>query len=377
MPTRLKRIPHTVQLARTRVERRPDGSFAAQPMDLWAPKVAEEEFDWGTALSNVGSGIKNTVGGAVDNVAQHGTDFQKWNMPGFMQVDRNVQPDAGSAKDTDNLKESLGEAMTWSDALKAQWPTLSQADEWRMVQQYASGAPAHDGKTRTWAYGNAPHVAADEINQQFRSLPAAPQKYQGSLTAAQQAYIEAQKRAGYQYTPGQKGAPGTFTYAPPTFGGYSGALLSVNPADSPDRAAHTAAVSKAAEEYHKSLPWTTQLRGAGKEIDTITRDANNARAYADRLKAAGRADQAAPWYLRAHTLNTAAEEIAKTSDARLRKYRTPVMWGAGLLALGIPILGLMKKMFGGGQTQVVINNSQQQPAPYTTRGYNGPVYGGQ
>lgn len=367
MPTRLKRIPHTVQLARTRVERRPDGSFAAQPMDLWAPKIAEEEeLDWGAALGDIGNNIKNTVGGAVDNVSQHGTNFQKWNMPGFMQTDRTVQPTAGYDKDLENLSRSLHKASTWSDKLEFQFPKPSKEDGWRMARQYAGGAPTRNEATGTWAYQNAPHVDANGVNQEYRSLP----------PIQRPAYVEAKKRAGYQYAP-SSASTGTFTYAPPTFGGYSGALLSQDPASSPNKDAHTAAVRKAAEEYHKSLPWTTQLRGAGKEIDTITRDANNARAYADHLKAAGHVDKAAPWYLRAHTLTTAAEEIAKTSDARLRKMRTPIMWGAGLLALGIPILGLMKKMFGGGQPQVVINNGQQQPAPYTTQGYNGPVYGGQ
>ena len=162
------------------------------------------------------------------------------------------------------------------------------------------------------------------------------------------------------------------THRPPVFGPRQAAILNTDPRKYQNRQTYENALRKSFQETYRKMPYWDQLRGGGAFFDDTQRMANEARAYADALLAAGRKKEAYPWIARAATLNAFVEKARPEVDQRLRQSRARILFGGGL---GIAAAGLtyaaLRGLFGASGSNVTVNNAPRQASPWTVRGFQG------
>lgn len=178
---------------------------------------------------------------------------------------------------------------------------------------------------------------------------------------------------------GGEGKKTEFRFNPVQYKGYSSVILNNAPSNYTNATEFKEGITNSLIAADKKTPWIERINTRDK-IDALHADINKTITLGDLFASHGNKQEAQRYYIQAAVLREAASGIRATAEEKFAKGRAMFKGVGGALSIGIPLLLVIKMIFGlappaQAAPNITIQNTGGQPA-YAQRGYSGSVFGG-
>lgn len=328
------------------------------------------KFDWDKATTDA-LGMGKALGGVITNmpknINRHGFDYAKWSDSLTPNTPKNLTSPGVVEKDQRTVPETNN-----SDIIAQNLASVAKADTGKWAKmKHAVGLGEKLDDDQKWARYGAPILGSAtpgyHDKDTFRYVD------EGLTDASTLENRRLINQARNRQWGSQQGD--AYYMRGPSLTGVAAVVGSVDPTTFKNPTEFQDHIRAQVTDYLNKLSPMEKFR-IGDQVDNLHRAASDLTEYGDWWLEAGDRRMASIYYARGAMQKEAAEEVEKEVRKRIATTRRFTTWGAGIMALGIPLMLFIGALFKGSRPTTIINNTTATTPSYIPRGYAGEAFGG-